>query len=123
MTVFRALRGAACAVFVPIAVIIIAVMFAVPTVRQVSAADGAVAASTPSGATTPTTVTSLRVASEGPTPGAVAVAPRVGPLDAGVGGAPGHGVWWLFGLGALQVVGLFVMMRRRARLSSPDTAS
>jgi hypothetical protein len=120
MTVFRALRGAVCAVLV----LFVPVLFELVPLHpgRVSAADSAVETPAPTpGGSVPATVL---VASGAPIPGAaVADAPRVGPLDAGVGGARGHGVWWLFGLGALQVVGLFVMTRRRARLSTPDVAS
>ena len=67
--------------------------------------------------------TGVRVASEAPAPGGVG-APRVGPLDASVGGASGTGVWWLFALGGAQVGGLVLITRRnRARLSSSEAAT
>lgn len=82
-------------------------------------------AATALASTTPGPDTTVQVASAAPVPvPAAAGSPRVGPLDAGVGGAPGRGVWWLFGLGGLQVAGLFIMTRRsRARLSVPGPAS
>jgi hypothetical protein len=123
MTVFRALRDAARGVVMSLA-IVGSIIVAAPSAAS---ADDAVEASTASTASTvpaagsPTTV---RVASEAPSPVAAAAdAPQVGPLDAGVGGTAATGVWWLFGLGALQVAGLFVMTRRaRIRLSTPEPA-
>jgi hypothetical protein len=127
MTVSRALRAVARAVSVPVAalsivmVAVLAVAIGSPAAIRYAHADDAIEASTESTApVAPTT----KVASEAPIPGAaVAGAPRVGPLDAGVGTGRSSGVWWLFGLGAAQVAILFVMTRRsRARLSPQDLA-
>jgi hypothetical protein len=86
-------------------------------------ADDAVEVSPTSTVPTPVGPTTTQVASGAPLPGAAVGAPRVGPLDAGVGTGRGGGVWWLFGLGAAQVATLFVMTRRsRARLSTRDVA-
>jgi hypothetical protein len=129
MTVSRALRAVARAVSVPMAALLIVVVAIVlgTTVSPAAAirdadADDAIEASTAS--TAPVAPTTTDVASGAPVPGAaVAGAPRVGPLDAGVGNGRGAGVWWLFGLGAAQVATLFVMTRRsRARLSPQDLA-
>ena len=122
MTVLRAPRDAVFAMFGSLVLVLgLSVGLAVAPAMRVDAADSAVEASSPSTVEAGPTTT-VQVASEAPTPGAaVADSPRVGPLDAAVGGTPGRGVWWLFGLGGLQVVGLFVMTRRsRARLSAPD---
>jgi len=122
MTVSRALHGVVRAVSVPVAALTIVVVALVSPAAATVHADDAIEASTVSTAS-PAPTTTL-VASEAPTPGAaVAGAPRVGPLDTGVGDPRGGGVWWLFGLGAAQVAILFVMTRRsRARLSTQDLA-
>jgi hypothetical protein len=127
MTVSRALRGVARATSVPAAALSMVLVAMVGFVSPAAAVghartDEAVEASTAS--TAPVAPSTTLVASEAPTPGAaVAGAPRVGPLDAVVGDGQGAGVWWLFGLGAAQVVILFVMTRRsRARLSPQDVA-
>jgi len=127
MTVSRGLHGVARAMSLPLAALSMALLALVTFVSPVAAVgrvrgDDAVEASTPS--TTSVAPSTTQVASQAPVPGAaVAGAPRVGPLDAGVGNAGGAGVWWLFGLGAAQVAILFVMTRRsRARLSPQDVA-
>ena len=116
MTVSRALRGVARAM----SVLVAALALVAPAALVGSAHADEASPST----TLATTLATPQVASEAPTPVvAVAGAPRVGPLDAGVGDGKGAGVWWLFGLGAAQVAILFVMTRRsRARLSPQDVA-
>ncbi len=123
MTVFRAMRGAARLLLVPLAVLTLSAVVS-PAHATGQDTSTTVTSTTVTSTTSTTTVTSTtQVASEAPTPGVGAGEPRVGPLDDGVGGGPSSGVWWLFGLGGLQVAGLFVMTRRwRARLSTPDVA-
>jgi hypothetical protein len=123
MTVLRAPRDAVFAMLGSLMLVVgLSVGLAVAPAMRVDATDSAVEASSPSTTVADAPTTTVQVASEAPSPGAaVADAPRVGPLDAAVGGTPSRGVWWLFGLGGLQVVGLLVMTRRsRARLSVPD---
>ena len=109
MTAIRALLAATRRLFL----VVLGVAFLVGSATAVHATD--------SGADGAAATTTTLVASGAPVPGGGV--PRVGPLDAGVGATQGHGVWWLFALGALQVVALVVMTRRsRARLGTRDIA-